>query len=121
MTGFTKSALPTNAAPELIAGVANASGMPMAEDSGALGENGARIADVDVWAVGAHGIYVRRGRRVHEPSSIWLYPWDAAGRKLADTPLASGSIGLDAGGNVIFSQTLDYQIDLALVELAPGA
>jgi hypothetical protein len=57
---------------------------------------------------------------VHEPSSIWLYPWGEPGRKLADTPLASGPIGLDAQGHVVFSQTLEYQIDLGIIELAAG-
>ena len=98
-----------------------ASGVPMeGGDPHALADGGPTITDIDVWAVGAQGIYVRRGRRVHEPSSIWLYPWGGTGRKLADTPLSAGPIALDREGEVIFSQVLDYQIDLGLVELAPA-
>jgi Tol biopolymer transport system component len=80
-------------------------------------QNGPRIASVDVWTVGAQGFYVRRGRRVHEPSSIWMYPWNQAGRKLADTPESVGNVGLDANGDVIFSQALDLEVDLAMIEL----
>jgi Tol biopolymer transport system component/DNA-binding winged helix-turn-helix (wHTH) protein len=102
------------------AGGSAGSGLPIDNDPHALADGGPQITDIDVWAVGARGIYVRRGRRVHEPSSIWLYPWAGSGLKLADTPLASGPIGLDPHGQVMFSQTLDYQIDLGLVELAPA-
>jgi Tol biopolymer transport system component/DNA-binding winged helix-turn-helix (wHTH) protein len=80
-------------------------------------QNGPRIADIDVWTVGAQGIYVRRGRRVHQPSSIWVYPWNQAGRKLADAPLAAGNVGLDANGDVIYSQTLDLEVDLGMIDL----
>lgn len=110
-----------NASAHYAAGGSAASGVPMDADPHALADGGPKISDIDVWVVGAQGIYVRRGRRVHEPSSIWLYPWGETGRKLADTPLAAGPIGLDPQGQVIFSQTLDYQIDLGLVEIAPGS
>jgi hypothetical protein len=93
----------------------------MIENYSWLANSGPHVADIDVWAVGREGIYVRRGRRVREPSSIWLYPWNQAGRKLADTPLAASSIGLDASGQPIFSQALEYQIDLGLLEIADGA
>jgi dipeptidyl aminopeptidase/acylaminoacyl peptidase len=91
------------------------------ENYSRLGDSGPHVADIDVWAVGSEGIYVRRGRRVREPSSIWLYPWNQAGRKLADSPFAAGSIGLDGSGRPIFSQALEYQTDLGLLELADGA
>jgi Tol biopolymer transport system component/DNA-binding winged helix-turn-helix (wHTH) protein len=80
-------------------------------------QDGPRIADIDVWTVGMQGIYIRRGRRVHQPSSIWSYPWNQAGRKLTDAPLAAGDVGIDRSGNVIFSQTLDLEVDLGLIEL----
>jgi Tol biopolymer transport system component/DNA-binding winged helix-turn-helix (wHTH) protein len=83
-------------------------------------DNSPKVSDIDVWAVGAQGIYVRRGRLVHQLSSVWLYPWGQTGRKLADTPLASGAISIDSHGNPIFSQTLGYQVDLGLMELAAG-
>ena len=58
----------------LDSGGSAASGIPVAEDYRSLTANGPSIADIDVWAAGPQGIYVRRGRRVQEPSSIWLYP-----------------------------------------------
>jgi hypothetical protein len=60
---------------------------------------------------------VRRGRLPQRPSAVWLYPWNGPARKLADTPLASSSIAVDANGAVMFSQSLDYQVDLGLIQL----
>ena len=100
---------------------AAASGLRMSDGGSYLTDESPRITDLDVWTVGARGIYVRRGRQVHRPSSIWFYPWNEPGRKLAYTPLATGGIGLDANDNVLFSQTLDYQVDVGLMELEQGS
>jgi Tol biopolymer transport system component/DNA-binding winged helix-turn-helix (wHTH) protein len=75
------------------------------------------LTDVDVWAAGPKGLYVRRGRTTELPSTIWFYPWKGPRQKLADIPLANSSIAVDANGAVIFSQSPDYQVDLGLVEL----
>ena len=75
------------------------------------------LTDLDVWTVGTQGIYVRRGRTPQRPSAVWLHPWSGPPRKFADTPLASSSIAVDANGAVIFSQSLDYQVDLGLIQL----
>jgi hypothetical protein len=76
------------------------------------------LTDIDVWTLGAQGIYVRRGRLPAQPSAIWLYPWQGSPRKLADTPLASSAIAAARDGAVIFSQSPEYQVDLGLIELA---
>jgi hypothetical protein len=36
---------------------------------------------------------------------------------LADAPLAAGNVGLDANGDVIYSQTLDLEVDLGMIDL----
>jgi hypothetical protein len=35
----------------------------------------------------------------------------------ADSPLATGNVGLDANDDVIFSQALDLDVDLGMIEL----
>jgi hypothetical protein len=80
-----------------------------------------RLTDFDVWAVGAQGIYVRRARTSQSPSTIWLHPWKGAARQLAQVPLASSSIAVDATGAVVFSQSPEHQVDLGLVELRSGS
>jgi Tol biopolymer transport system component len=75
------------------------------------------LTDIDVWAAGPKGLYVRRGRTTDFPSTIWFYPWNGPRQKLAYIPLANSSIAVDANGAVIFSQSPDYQVDLGLVEL----
>jgi Tol biopolymer transport system component/DNA-binding winged helix-turn-helix (wHTH) protein len=99
---------------------AAASGVRASDDRfRTLAEN-LRVTDIDNWIVGERGIYVRRGRLVHQPSSLWFYPWNEPGRKLADTPFAGGNIGVDANGNALISQAIDSDIDLALMQLSPG-
>jgi hypothetical protein len=75
------------------------------------------LTELDVWAVGTQGIYVRRGRLPQRPSGVWLHPWSGPARKLAETPRASGRISLDASGGVIFSESPDYQVDIGRIEL----
>jgi hypothetical protein len=77
----------------------------------------ARITDIDSWTVGADGIYVRRGRRIAEASSVWFFPWQGPGAKLGYVPLASGNIAVDKQGNVLLSQTTNGEVDLAMMEL----
>jgi hypothetical protein len=36
---------------------------------------------------------------------------------LADAALAAGNVGLDANGDVIYSQTLDLEVDLGMIDL----
>ncbi|WP_332771067.1 winged helix-turn-helix domain-containing protein [Phenylobacterium sp.] len=77
------------------------------------------IGGYDEWAVGTDGVVVLRGQRA-APSSIWLHPWSGSPRKLGDTPNCCGSVGLAPDGTVLFSQSLDDQVDLGLVDLAAG-
>lgn len=83
----------------------------------AVMERPPHITDADSWAVGSDGIYVRRGRRVDESSSLWFHPWRGEPRKLADVPLAWGNIAVDPEGRVLFSQSTSAEVDLAMVEL----
>jgi Tol biopolymer transport system component/DNA-binding winged helix-turn-helix (wHTH) protein len=76
-----------------------------------------RISGADSWTVGADGIYVRRGSRVDQVSSLWFFPWHGPERKLAEVPLASGNIAVDPDGNVLFSQNTTMEVDLAMIEL----
>jgi len=75
-----------------------------------------RLGEFDHWAVGRQGVYVVRGRR-DTPPSLWLHPWSGAPRKLVDVPTAGGSMGVGADGGVLFTRSLDDEIDLGLVEL----
>ncbi|MDP3855184.1 winged helix-turn-helix domain-containing protein [Phenylobacterium sp.] len=77
------------------------------------------IGGYDEWVVGSEGVVVLRGQRA-SPSSIWLHPWTGAPHKLVDIPNCCGSLGLSPDGTVLFSQSLDDQIDLGLVNLAAG-
>jgi Tol biopolymer transport system component/DNA-binding winged helix-turn-helix (wHTH) protein len=77
----------------------------------------AGLTEVDAWAVGTQGIYIRRGTMPQRPSAVWLYPWSGPARKFADTPSALSSIAVDANGGVIFTQSPDYQVDLGLIQL----
>lgn len=74
------------------------------------------VGNYDYWTVGRDGVVVLRGRR-SSSSSIWLHPWAGPPRKLADVTSCCGSLGLAPDGTVLFSQSLDEQIDLGLVEL----
>jgi len=85
-------------------------------EEGAPVGNTLRVGDLDTWAVGSQGIYVRRGGRMRAPS-VWFFPWDQAGRPIADVPLASGNISVDPQGAVIFAQTTNVNVDLAMIEL----
>jgi hypothetical protein len=60
---------------------------------------------------------VRRSGRIEEAPALWFFPWVGAARKLADAPLASGNIAVDEDGHVLFSQTTNPEVDLAMVEL----
>ena len=84
-------------------------------------ESSPRLAEIDSWTVGSNGFYVRRGRHLDRPSSLWFFPWQGPERKLADVPLASGNIAADHNGDVIFSQSTSMEVDLAMVELRPVA
>ncbi|WP_309645515.1 winged helix-turn-helix domain-containing protein [Phenylobacterium sp.] len=75
------------------------------------------IGGYDTWAVGDDGVVVMRGQRASS-SSIWLHPWTGTPRKLVDIPNCCGSLGLSPNGAVLFSQSLDDQIDLGVVDLA---
>lgn len=75
------------------------------------------ITDSDSWAIGKNGVYVRRGRRPDQSPSLWFFPWQGEGRKLAEVPLASGNIAIDPQGRVLLSQSTSAEVDLALVEL----
>jgi Tol biopolymer transport system component len=75
------------------------------------------LTELDVWAVGTQGIYVRRGQLRQRPSAVWLHPWSGPARKLADTPLATGRISVDTSGAVIFSQSPDQQVDIGRIAL----
>jgi Tol biopolymer transport system component/DNA-binding winged helix-turn-helix (wHTH) protein len=76
-----------------------------------------RISDIDSWTVGRNGIYVRRTGRINEVPSLWFFPWLGSAQKLADVPLAWGNIAVDEGGHVLFSQSTNPEVDLAMVEL----
>jgi hypothetical protein len=91
------------------------SGIPHAEETPDVSLP--RVSSVDSWTVGRNGIYVRRPGRLGEAPSVWFFPWLGAGQKLADAPLASGNIAVDQGGHVLFSQSTNPEVDLAMVEL----
>ncbi len=63
-----------------------------------------QLSDNDTWALGKDGVYVRRARRIDRASSIWLFPWQGAERRIADVPLASGNIAIAPSGDVLVSQ-----------------
>jgi Tol biopolymer transport system component len=91
------------------------SGVPPAEEISAVSLP--RISDIDSWTVGRDGIYVRRSGRIDEAPSLWFFPWLGSPKKLADAPLASGNIAVDQRGRVLFSQTTNPEVDLAMIEL----
>lgn len=75
------------------------------------------LTEADTWAVGARGIYVRRGRTPAQPSAIWLHPWNGSPQKLAETPFATSGISIDRDNSVLFAQSPEYAVDLGLLEL----
>jgi Tol biopolymer transport system component/DNA-binding winged helix-turn-helix (wHTH) protein len=91
------------------------SGVPSADEVSAAPLP--RISDIDSWTVGRNGIYVRRTGRINEVPSLWFFPWAGSAQKLGDVPLAWGNIAVDEGGHVLFSQSTDPEVDLAMVEL----
>lgn len=74
------------------------------------------LGNYDYWAVGPDGVVVLQASR-GSPSSLWLHPWSGPPRKLVDVVSCCGAVGLFPDGSVLFSQSLDDQIDLGLVEL----
>jgi hypothetical protein len=78
------------------------------------------LTEIDVWAVGPQGIYVRRGGETQR-RAIWFYPWREPARKLVATPYAAGMISVDNDGAVMFSQSPDYQVDIGRIELRSGS
>lgn len=79
-----------------------------------------RLGPYDNWMVGRDGIYAGHAPRGQVPS-LWLYPWSGAPRRLADLPAFDGSLTVAADGRVIFSQVLDNQVDLGLVDLSASS
>jgi Tol biopolymer transport system component/DNA-binding winged helix-turn-helix (wHTH) protein len=78
-----------------------------------------QLTNNDVWAIGKDGVYVRRGRRIERPSSLWFFPWQGTERRIADVPLASGDISVTLNGDVLVSQGTSNDMDLAMLELQP--
>lgn len=81
-----------------------------------------RVPDIhlgvyDNWAVARDGIYVGRSPRGEIPS-LWLHPWNGPPRRIADLPVFDGSLTVAPDGRVIFSQMLDNEVDLGLVDLS---
>ena len=78
-----------------------------------------QLADNDTWAIGKKGVYVCRARRIDQASAIWFFPWQGAERKVAEVPLAWGSIAVGPEGDVLVSQATSADMDLAMLELKP--